>query len=297
MTRLVLGLLVLLRAPPVSANPAEDAQKMAVLVRDLRYEEAVSRGLSALRAFHAGFQAARPLAPVYRELAVAYYLLGDEPRAGRAFASALSLDADVRIPSEHGPKARGFFDDRKRAFFQVALDHTPPARVAAGQPLELVARIAGVGARADRVVAQVRLSEEQTYLPIRMNREGDRFVGRVATPAAFEPGAAIEYVLEARAGDIPLATFGTEAAPERVPLYAPATSLVVPPPPLPPPPPPPPATASRTWLWAGLAVLAAGVVTGIVVAARGSEARGPGMMPPGPGGLDVCVRFDDRPCR
>lgn len=267
---------------------------MAALVRDLRYEEAVSRGLSALRGFRGGFSAARPLAPVYRELAVAYYLLGDEPRAGRAWASALALDADARIPSEHGPKARGFFDERKRAFFQVGLDHTPPIRVAAGQPLELVARITGVGSRADRVVAQVRLSDEQTYLPIRMNRQGDRFVGRVATPVAFEPGAAVEYVLEARAGEAPLAVAGTEAAPERVPLFTPTISLAIPPPH---PPPPAPVAESRTWLWAGLAVLAAGVVTGVVIAARGSSAPGPGMMMLGPGGLDVCVRFDDRPCR
>ncbi len=297
MARLFLGLLFVLRALPAAAAPADDAQRMEALVRDLRYEEAVSRGLGSLRSFRGPFSSAHELAPVYRQLSVAYYLLGDEARAGRAWVGALALDPDARVPGEHGPKARAFFDDRKRAFFQVGFDHTPAARVAGGQPLELVARITGVGTRADRVVAQVRLSDEQTYLPIRMVREGDRFVGRVATPSAFEPGAALEYVLEARAGEVPLATFGTEAAPARVPLYAPSTAIVVAPPPPPPTPPPAPVASSRTWLWAGLAILAAGAVTAIVIGARGSSSPGPGMMMNGPGGLDVCVRFDDRPCR
>src|SRR5262249_10874569 len=74
----------------VKADVRADAEAMTRLMRDLRYEEAVGRGLRALRQFRPEDLPSLP--SLYRQLGTAYYLLGDEPHARAAWVQLFALD-------------------------------------------------------------------------------------------------------------------------------------------------------------------------------------------------------------
>jgi hypothetical protein len=274
---------------------------MAELVKQLRYEEAVSRGLATLRA---GADDPRRLGPVYLQLGVAYYLLGDEPRARRHFVQMYAVDPDARLTADLSPKLRSAVDAVRTEFFKLALDHPSPGGAYPGEPLAREARLGGVGARVDRVVAQWRVRGGAAFQPVRLQKLGTRYRGTLAIPQAIEPDGAIEYYLEARtAGGDPVAALGTEAAPLAVPVRArpPGLAVIAAPGPTGPvvPPPAPTPLYERPAVWVGAAIVVVALVgTLIYIAASGPDKPGnPMMMMPGQGGLDVCIKFDDLPCR
>lgn len=284
------------------ADPEDVARTLAGLVKDLRYEEAIGRGLGALRTLKVPHEQARRLGGLYLQLATAYYLLGQEGRAARMLVSLFAADPGARTPPDASPKLRGFIEAIRLDFFRAALDHTPPGRATAGEPLDLEVRLGNVGSRVAAVVVFVRPRGAAAFDSVRLPRSGVRFRGRIPVPAAA-PDGALEYYVEARtATDVPIAGIGTDAAPLAVPVRPPVSLTVVPPPPpvVPPPPPPPPPLYRRPWVWAGAAVAVLAVAGGVYLLSSSPEpsANGNGMMmPPAPvAGLDICIAFEDRPC-
>src|SRR5690349_20507884 len=91
-------------APPARAGVHEDLDAMTRLIRSLRYEEAVRHGLSALRSVTPSDRSLLP--PVYRQLATAYFLLGDEPHARMTLAELFSVDPEAKAPDDASPKLR-----------------------------------------------------------------------------------------------------------------------------------------------------------------------------------------------
>src|SRR5262249_58199830 len=86
------------------ADVRSDTEAMVRLMRDLRYEEAVGRGLHALR--EAGPEDQRQLGGTYRLLGTAYFLLGDETHARGAWVQLFATDPDAKPPEDASPKLR-----------------------------------------------------------------------------------------------------------------------------------------------------------------------------------------------
>src|SRR5262245_38708011 len=203
-------------SPPLArAEVRADAEAMTRLIRDLRYEEAVNRGLRALRG--ALPEDAPSLPSVYRQLGTAYYLLGDEPHARAAWVQLFALDSEARPPENVSPKLRSHFERIWIDAAAVALDPSPLREIPEGKPVVIEARLAGTAGRVDRVFVHFRMEGAGPYTARRLDRASGAL--RATLPGLLlvdETPRALEYWLEARdAQGVPLAMVGTEAAPLR----------------------------------------------------------------------------------
>jgi len=279
------------------ADARADLEAMSRLMRDLRYEEAVSRGLHALR--EARPEDAPSLPNVYRLLGTAYFLLGDEPRARTAWVQLFALDAEARPPEDVSPKLRAHFARVRLDAAAIALDPASLKEVPEGKPILMEARLAGTAGRVDRVLVHFRVEGAGAYTTRRLDRANG--VLRASLPAVLlVDGAerAFEYWLEARdAQSYPLAMVGTEAAPLRARVIPQRREepIAAAPTPAEPPRPAPPAFYQKWWFW--------GAVGGLVAAAAGTGlyfgmtgAGGDNTISNQSPGLDVCIGFKNAPC-
>src|SRR5689334_4087831 len=125
------------QAAPALADVRADAEAMTRLMRALRYEEAVGRGLRALREAHPDDTPNLPT--IYRLLGTAYFLLGDEPHARAAWVQLFAIDGDARPPDDVSPKLRAHFDRVRLDAAAVALDPAPLKEISEGKPILLEA--------------------------------------------------------------------------------------------------------------------------------------------------------------
>jgi len=285
--------------PPIArADVRADAEAMSRLLRDLRYEEAVNRGLRALRS--ARPEDALSLPAVYRQLGTAYYLLGDEPHARASWVQLFALDSDARPPENVSPKLRKHFERVWIDAAAVALDPTPLREIPEGKPVLIEARLAGTAGRVDQAFLHFRMEGAGAYTTRRLDRVSGGL--RATLPGLLlvdgKPRG-FEYWLEARdTQGVPLAMAGTEEAPLRARVLPPRHEEPVAssaPPPVDRPPPEPPAFYRKWWFWGavgGLVAAAAG--TGLYFGMGGGapENTSAGQMP----GIDVCVGFKNTPC-
>jgi hypothetical protein len=278
---LVWAALAVIGGGAASADIQKDVQAMTHLVRVLRYEEAVERGLRALRG---ATPADRPELPaLYRELASAYFSLGDEPHARGALVQLFALDPDAQPPAAASPRMRALFDRVRLESAGVALDPVPLSEVSEGRPVAFEVRVQSAQPREVRILLHHRIEGAGAYQTRVLERQGDRWVATLP-PLLLATGTArsMEYWVEAQDQMAqPLAQSGTEAAPLRARVM---------PQPIAPPPSPPPADTTpvyrKGWFWAVVgAVAITGVATAIYLGARSSNP-----------GLDVCVGFQNAPC-
>jgi hypothetical protein len=267
---------------------------MARLMRDLRYEEAVGRGLHALR--EAGPDDHAQLAPIYKLLGTAYFLLGDEAHSRGAWVQLFALDPDAKPPEDASPKLRQYFERVRLGSAAVALDPAPLKEVPEGQPFIVEARLAGSATHVDKVFVHFRTEGAGAYTQKRLDRLNGRLATTVPGVTLADDAAphAFEYWIEARdISGTPVAEAGTEAAPLRARIIphrdTPEGGLVNNPPP------PPPATPfyKRWWFWGVVALALVGAGAGIYFGSQGAGGMNP---PPPPPGLDVCVGFSNAPC-
>jgi hypothetical protein len=281
---------VLLLAAQAHGDVREGTDAMLRLMRDLRYEEAVARGLHALR--EAGPKEQARLAPIYRMLGTAYFLLGDESHARGAWVQLFALDPDARPPEDASPKLRQYFDRIRLEAAAVALDPAPLKEIPEGRPFLFEARLAGSAPRVDKVYIHFRTEGAGAYSAKRLEQRGGRLVATVPGVVLADAGPrAFEYWIEARdAQGVPVAAAGTDAAPLRARIIPRRPAAVAEPAgpgtPAPPPPAPEPPFYSKWWFWGIVAGAAAGTATAIYLGTRGGATSG----------LDVCVGFQDSPC-
>lgn len=208
-------------------------------------------------------------------IALAHFIRGDEGAARATFERILDIDPGYQLRDTSGsPKIRSFFDALKKQLIPgfdptagADLEHAAPTAGSAGTAIEVEARATRGGERVfDLVVATRRRGELAYKILVASPRGGARWRARV-TPAPSSKPYVLEYYVEARdAGGAAVARIAGPDAPLEIALTAGAAE-----------------GRSRAWygrwyVYAGVAVVAAGV-TGIAVAAsRGPE---PGTLPPG----------------
>jgi hypothetical protein len=282
---------ILAAAPAARAQgPRTDIEAMNRLMRDLRYEEVVERGLRTLRA--AGPLSPRELVPIYRLLGTAYFLLGDEVHARAALVALFALDPDVQKPDDGSPKLRQFFERVRLEAAQVALDPAPLTEVAEGRPVVVEARLQGATPHVDRVFVHYRTQGTGAYLVRRLEPRGGRLLATLPGVLLVDGMPRnLEYFLEARdSAGAPIALVGTEAAPLRARVIPqrrdPPPAAAEPQAPAPSPPPEAPPIYRRWWFWGLVGVAAAGAGAALYFGTRGGASPG----------LDICVGFIDRPC-
>jgi hypothetical protein len=275
--------LAIAQARPARADVEKDLQAMTHLVRLLRYEEAVERGLRALRG---ATPADRPHLPaLYRELASAYFLLGDEPHARGALVQLFALDPDAQPPPGTSPRMRALFDRTRLECAAVALDPVPLAEIVEGRPVTFEVRVQSAQPRELRILVHHRIEGGGAYQTRVLEHQDGKWVATLP-PVLLATGAprSFEYWVEAQDPMAqPLAQAGTEAAPLRARVMPQPVA------------PPSPASGGtdatpvyrKGWFWAAVgAVAIAGIATAIYLGARGSSSPG----------LDVCVGFQNAPC-
>jgi hypothetical protein len=282
------------------------------LIHDLRYEEAIQRGLRALR--DAQPVEERQISNIYGLLGVAHFNLGNEGNARTALVQLFALHPEARPPEDVSPKLNAFWDRIRLEAAAVALDPAPLREVAEARPIPIDVRVAGPG-HFDKLFVHFRLAGAGAYAAKRMDRQNGRY--HTTLPGAALPdGRArdLEYWLEARdASGVAIAMVGTEVVPQRVRVLgdrprvttpverpvveviererAPETVIIQRPELLerdvePPPPPRAQPIYKKWWFWGLVGVGAAAVGTGIYLGTRGSSSPG----------LDICVGVVDRPC-
>ncbi len=209
-------------------------------------------------------------------IALANFIRGEEGAARATFERILDIDPGYQLRDTSGsPKIRAFFDALKKQLIPgfdptagADLEHAAPTAGSAGKPLEIEARATRGGERVFELVVATRRRGELSYKLVLASPRGDaRWRVRITPEASAKPYV-LEYYVEARdAGGAAVARIAAPDAPLEVALAAGGGE----------------STARRAWygrwyVYAGVAVVAAGV-TGIAIAAtRGPDA---GSLPPG----------------
>lgn len=284
------GMCVLAVTAAAHADLRGDVEAMGRLMRDLRYEEAVGRGLHALR--EATPEDHAQLGPIYRLLGTAYFLLGDEAHAHTAWVQLFAMDPDAKPPEDSSPKLRQAFERVRLEAAAVALDPAPLKEIPEGQPFLLEAKLAGTASHVDRVYVHFRTEGAGAYTAKRLDRANGRLTTTVpGVTLADGSTRAFEYWLEARdAQGTPVAEVGTEAAPLRAKIIPQRRDAVVDDK-QPPPPPVETPVYKKWWFWGIIGLAVAGAGTAIYFGTQGG-----GGMPPPPSGFDVCVGFQNAQC-
>ena len=207
-------------------------------------------------------------------IALANFIRGDEGAARATFERILDIDPGYQLRDTSGsPKIRTFFDALKKQLIPgydpgagADLEHAAPRAGTAGKPLEIEARATRGGERVFELVVASRRRGELTYKVVTASPRGDaRWRARIVPDVSAKPYV-LEYYVEARdAGGGTIARIAAPDAPLEVALSAGGGEGKR-------------AWYARWYVYAGVAVVAAGV-TGIAVAAtRGPDA---GSLPPG----------------
>ncbi|MDB4962873.1 MAG: Tetratricopeptide repeat protein [Myxococcales bacterium] len=208
-------------------------------------------------------------------IALAHFIRGDEGAARVTFERILDIDPGYQLRDTTGsPKIRAFFDDMKKQLIPgfdpeagADLEHAVPTAGTAGRTIELEARATRGGERVFELVVATRRRGELGYRLVTAAPRGDaRWRARVAAEPSGKPYV-LEYYVEARdAGGAAVARIAAPDAPLEIALAAGSVEAGK------------RAWYTRWYVYAGVAVVAAGV-TGIAVAAtRGPD---PGSLPPG----------------
>jgi len=208
-------------------------------------------------------------------IALANFIKGDEGAARATFERILDIDPGYQLRDTTGsPKIRAFFDAMKKQLIPgfdpnagADLEHAAPTAGTAGRPIEIETRATRGGERVFELVVATRRRGELAYRLFTASPRGDaRWRARIAPEPSSKPYV-LEYYVEARdAGGGAVARIAAPDAPLEIALTAGSAE-----------------GGKRAWytrwyVYAGVAVVAAGV-TGIAVAAtRGPD---PGSLPPG----------------
>lgn len=208
-------------------------------------------------------------------IALAHFIRNDEGAARATFERILDIDPGYQLRDTSGsPKIRTFFDAMKKQLIPgfdpkagADLEHAAPTAGSAGRPVEIEARATRGGERVFELVIATRRRGELGYKVVTASPRGDaRWRARITPEPSAKPYV-LEYYVEARdAGGAAVARIGAPDAPLDIALAAGG-----------------PDGERRAWynhwyVYAGVAVVAAGV-TGVVIAST----RGPddGTLPPG----------------
>ena len=209
-------------------------------------------------------------------IALAFFIRSDEGAARATFERILDIDPGYQLRDTSGsPKIRAFFDAMKKQLIPgfdptagADLEHAAPTAGNAGKPLEIEARATRGGERVFELVIATRRRGELGYKVVTASPRGEaRWRARIVPEPSSKPYV-LEYYVEARdAGGAAVARIAAPDAPLEIALAPGATD----------------GPQKRAWynhwyVYAGVAVVAAGV-TGVAIAAtRGPD---PGSLPPG----------------
>lgn len=209
-------------------------------------------------------------------IALAHFIRNDEGAARATFERILDIDPGYQLRDTSGsPKIRTFFEALKKQLIPgfdpragADLEHAAPTAGSAGKPLEIEARATRGGERVFELVVATRRRGELSYKVMTASPRGDaRWRARLTPEPASKPYV-LEYYIEARdAGGAAVARIAAPDAPLEIALAPGGTD----------------GPQKRAWynhwyVYAGVAVVAAGV-TGVAIAAtRGPDA---GTLPPG----------------
>ena len=209
-------------------------------------------------------------------IALANFIRNDEGAARATFERILDIDPGYQLRDTSGsPKIRSFFEAMKKQLIPgfdpnagADLEHAAPTAGSAGKTLEIEARATRGGERVFELVIATRRRGELGYKIVTALPRGDaRWRARILPDPSTKPYV-LEYYVEARdAGGAAVARIAAPDSPLEIALAAGG----------------PETPQKRAWynhwyVYAGVAVVAAGV-TGVAVAAT----RGPdvGSLPPG----------------
>jgi len=209
-------------------------------------------------------------------IALANFIRGDEGAARATFERILDIDPGYQLRDTSGsPKIRAFFDKLKKQLLPgydpsagADLEHAAPTAGTAGKPIEIETRATRGGERVFELVVATRRRGELSYKTVTASPRGDaKWRARIVPDPSQKPYV-LEYYVEARdAGGGAVARIAAPDSPLDIALAAGG----------------PDPGGKRAWynhwyVYAGVAVVAAGV-TGIAIAAS----RGPddGSLPPG----------------
>ncbi len=209
-------------------------------------------------------------------IALAHFIRNDEGAARATFERILDIDPGYQLRDTSGsPKIRSFFEALKKQLIPgfdptagADLEHAAPTAGNAGKSLEIEARATRGGERVFELVIATRRRGELGYkIATALPRGDGRWRARILPDPSTKPYV-LEYYVEARdAGGAAVARIAAPDAPLEIALAAGGAE----------------ASQRRAWynhwyVYAGVAVVAAGV-TGVAVAAtRGPD---PGSLPPG----------------
>jgi len=208
-------------------------------------------------------------------IALASFIRGDEGGARATFERILDIDPGYQLRDTSGsPKIRSFFDALKKRLIPnfdpnagADLEHAAPTAGTAGKPVELEVRATRGGERVfDIIVATRRRGELQYVLAPALPRGDARWRARLVAAPSAKPYV-LEYYVEARdAGGAAVARIAAPDSPLEIALAAGGSEGGKRP------------WYARWYVYAGVAVVAAGV-TGIAIAA--SQGPDDGSLPPG----------------
>lgn len=208
-------------------------------------------------------------------IALAHFIRNDEGAARATFERILDIDPGYQLRDTTGsPKIRAFFDAMKKQLIPgfdpnagADLEHAAPTAGSAGRTIEIETRATRGGERVFELVVATRRRGELGYRLFTASPRGDaRWRARIAAEPSTKPYV-LEYYVEARdAGGGAVARIAAPDAPLEIALTAGSAE-----------------GGNRAWytrwyVYAGVAVVAAGVTGIAVTATRGPD---PGTLPPG----------------
>ena len=208
-------------------------------------------------------------------IALANFIRGDEGAARATFERILDIDPGYQLRDTSGsPKIRSFFEALKKQLIPnfdphagADLEHAAPTAGTAGKPLELEVRATRGGERVfELVIATRRRGTLQYAIAPALPRGDAKWRARVVAAPSAKPYV-LEYYVEARdAGGAAVARIAGPDTPLEIALTAGGSDGGKRP------------WYSKWYVYAGVAVVAAGV-TGIAIAA--SQGPDDGSLPPG----------------
>lgn len=207
-------------------------------------------------------------------IALSQFIRNDEGAARATFERILDIDPGYQLRDTSGsPKIRAFFEELKKQIIpgyanaDADLEHAAPTAGTAGRSLEIEARATRGGERVFEIVVATRRRGELAYKIVSALPRGDaRWRARI-TPEPAQKPYVLEYYIEARdAGGAAIARIAAPDSPLDIALSAGGIDTTK------------RAWYSRWYVYAGVAVVAAGV-TGLIVAT--SSGPDTGSLPPG----------------
>ena len=208
-------------------------------------------------------------------IALAHFIRNDEGAARATFERILDIDPGYQLRDTTGsPKIRAFFDAMKKQLIPgfdpnagADLEHAAPTAGSAGRTIEIETRATRGGERVFELVVATRRRGELGYRLFTASPRGDaRWRARIPAEPSMKPYV-LEYYVEARdAGGGAVARIAAPDAPLEIVLAAGSAE-----------------GGNRAWytrwyVYAGVAVVAAGVTGMAVAATRGPD---PGTLAPG----------------